>query len=126
MQQAALGKLDGFRVIVAGNQYPVIGEQIEKFAEQGADFVDVLEHVRVIQFQRGQHDHFRLQAQEHPVVFVGQVVETYCDERILTDGAVDLARMQPLLFSMNDRSYWTVGERYARAWDVGKSLRESR
>jgi flavin reductase (DIM6/NTAB) family NADH-FMN oxidoreductase RutF len=59
-------------------------------------------------------------------VFVGQVVETYCDERILTDGAVDLARVQPLLFSMNDRSYWTVGERYARAWDVGKSLREGR
>jgi flavin reductase (DIM6/NTAB) family NADH-FMN oxidoreductase RutF len=56
-------------------------------------------------------------------VFVGRVVGTYCEERFLTDGKLDLAKVQPLLFSMPDRGYWTVGERYARAWDAGKDLR---
>jgi flavin reductase (DIM6/NTAB) family NADH-FMN oxidoreductase RutF len=59
-------------------------------------------------------------------VFVGQVVETYCDERFLTDGAVDFAKVQPLLFVMSDRSYWTLGGRYAKAWEVGKALKPTR
>jgi hypothetical protein len=29
----------------------------------------------------------------------------------------------PLLFAMPDRSYWSVGERVAKAWEVGKELR---
>jgi flavin reductase (DIM6/NTAB) family NADH-FMN oxidoreductase RutF len=55
-------------------------------------------------------------------VFVGQVVETYCDERCLTDGTVDFSQVRPLLFVMNDRSYWTLGQRHAKAWDIGKGL----
>jgi flavin reductase (DIM6/NTAB) family NADH-FMN oxidoreductase RutF len=61
-------------------------------------------------------------------VFVGRVVETYCEECYFADGdagqasAIDLAKVQPLLFAMLDRSYWSVGERVARAWDAGKEL----
>ena len=56
-------------------------------------------------------------------VFVGRVVQTYCEERFLTDGTLDLGKVQPLLFSMPDRSYWSVGEQIAKAWDVGKALK---
>jgi len=27
------------------------------------------------------------------------------------------------LFVMNDRSYWKLGDKFAKAWDVGKELR---
>jgi len=26
------------------------------------------------------------------------------------------------LFVMNDRSYWTLGKKIAKAWDIGKEL----
>jgi flavin reductase (DIM6/NTAB) family NADH-FMN oxidoreductase RutF len=42
-------------------------------------------------------------------IFVGEIVETYCDEQYLTDGVVDFAKIQPILFVMNDRSYWKLG-----------------
>ena len=56
-------------------------------------------------------------------VFIGEIVATYCDEAVLTDGVVDFAKVQPILFAMNDRSYWRLGERFAKAWHVGKSFK---
>jgi flavin reductase (DIM6/NTAB) family NADH-FMN oxidoreductase RutF len=56
-------------------------------------------------------------------VFIGRIAATYCDESILTDGVVDFEKVQPILFVMNDRSYWKLGEKFAKAWDVGKSVR---
>jgi flavin reductase (DIM6/NTAB) family NADH-FMN oxidoreductase RutF len=55
-------------------------------------------------------------------VFVGKIAETYCDEKVLTDGIVDLSKLRPLLFSMNDRSYWRIGNKIAKAWNVGNEL----
>ena len=56
-------------------------------------------------------------------VFVGEVVETYCDERVLSDGVVDFSKVQPILFVMNDTSYWQLGPRFAKAWSIGKELK---
>jgi flavin reductase (DIM6/NTAB) family NADH-FMN oxidoreductase RutF len=55
-------------------------------------------------------------------VFVGKIVTTFCDEDALTKGTVDFAKIDPILFVMNDRSYWSLGEKIAKAWDVGKAL----
>jgi flavin reductase (DIM6/NTAB) family NADH-FMN oxidoreductase RutF len=55
-------------------------------------------------------------------VFVGSIVATYCDETVLTDGVVDFGKVQPILFVMNDRSYWSLGSKFAKAWDIGKEL----
>jgi flavin reductase (DIM6/NTAB) family NADH-FMN oxidoreductase RutF len=56
-------------------------------------------------------------------VFVGEVVETYIDEECLTDEMVDFSKIQPILFVMNDRSYWKLGERLAKAWSIGNELK---
>ena len=56
-------------------------------------------------------------------VFVGKVYATYCDENALTNGEVDFAKVQPILFVMNDQSYYKLGDKYAKAWSVGKELR---
>jgi flavin reductase (DIM6/NTAB) family NADH-FMN oxidoreductase RutF len=56
-------------------------------------------------------------------VFVGKIAYTYCDESVLTDGAVDFNKVQPILFVMNDRSYYKLGHKFAKAWDVGKELK---
>jgi flavin reductase (DIM6/NTAB) family NADH-FMN oxidoreductase RutF len=55
-------------------------------------------------------------------IFIGKIVATYCENTILTDGVVDFEKVQPILFVMNDRSYWSIGKKIAKAWDVGKEL----
>ncbi len=55
-------------------------------------------------------------------VFIGKVVDTFCDEAVLVDGAVDFGKVDPILFVMNDRSYWRLGSKFAKAWNVGKEL----
>lgn len=56
-------------------------------------------------------------------VFIGEIVEAHCDEAVITGGVVDFAKVRPFLFVMNDKSYWRLGERLARAWSVGKDYR---
>ena len=55
-------------------------------------------------------------------IFIGEVVETHCDEQFLDDGLPDIGKIQPILFVMSDRSYYRLGERFAEAWSVGKEL----
>lgn len=55
-------------------------------------------------------------------IFLGEVVETYCDERCLKDSIVDFSQVHPILFVMNDRSYWKLGEQFAKAWSIGKEF----
>jgi len=57
-------------------------------------------------------------------LFVAEIAATHCDEDILDDGSVDFGRIRPLLFVMNDRSYWELGNKLAPAWNVGRELRD--
>jgi flavin reductase (DIM6/NTAB) family NADH-FMN oxidoreductase RutF len=56
-------------------------------------------------------------------LFVGEIVATYADPAVLTDGRIDFAKVRPLLFDMPSRGYWSLGERLADAWEIGKSLK---
>jgi flavin reductase (DIM6/NTAB) family NADH-FMN oxidoreductase RutF len=59
---------------------------------------------------------------DHNLV-VGEVVASYIDEGMLTDGKPDFEKMRPLVLTMPDNIYWTLGERVAKAWSVGKRLK---
>ena len=56
-------------------------------------------------------------------VFIGEIVETHCDEECLTEGRVDIARLRPFLFGIYDDAYWSVGENFAKAFVAGKDLK---
>ena len=53
-------------------------------------------------------------------LFVGEIVGTYADVSVLTNGAVDIAKVKPLLFDMSSKKYWSLGEPVAKCWSVGK------
>lgn len=62
-------------------------------------------------------------------IFVGEVVEVFCDEECLDGDSIDIAKVAPLLFAMGDpghftasSSYYSLGSRVASAWEVGKEL----
>lgn len=55
-------------------------------------------------------------------VFIGKIINTFCDKTVLTDGEVDIVKVQPILFVMNNQSYYGIGEKVAKAWSIGKEL----
>ena len=57
-------------------------------------------------------------------VFIGEPVATYCDEEIITDGLVDIAKLKPILFEMHTVHYYSIGKRLAKCWNIGKDLKK--
>ncbi len=57
-------------------------------------------------------------------VFVGEIVETWADENVLTKEKIDVSKIDPLLFDMNSVKYWSLGEEIASCWNVGKKLKQ--
>ena len=58
-------------------------------------------------------------------LFIGEIVATYADEDCLTDGRPDILKINPLVLTMPDNNYWTVGAHAGQAWDAGKKLKET-
>ena len=58
-------------------------------------------------------------------LFIGEIVAAYADEDCLTDGRPDILKINPLVLTMPDNNYWTVGAHAGRAWDAGKKLKET-
>lgn len=56
-------------------------------------------------------------------VFIGEIVKTYCDEEVIADGGVDFAQVDPILFVIYGKDYWSFGRPFARGWEVGKELK---
>jgi flavin reductase (DIM6/NTAB) family NADH-FMN oxidoreductase RutF len=56
-------------------------------------------------------------------VFVGEVRQTHVQESVLTDGMVDIAKVNPLLFDMSSKQYWGLGKVLGNCWSVGKQLK---
>ena len=56
-------------------------------------------------------------------LFIGEIVAAHADEDCLTDGRPDIEKINPLVLTMPDNNYWTVGAHAGRAWEAGKKLR---
>ncbi|MCX5814150.1 MAG: flavin reductase, partial [Proteobacteria bacterium] len=54
--------------------------------------------------------------------FIGEIVAVYSDEQYLTNGIPDIKKINPLILSMPESSYFTMGDHIARAWGAGKKL----
>lgn len=55
--------------------------------------------------------------------FIGRVAAIHAEERVITDGTIDLRKVKPMLFDMHRRKYWRLGEPFADCWSVGKTLK---
>lgn len=67
-----------------------------------------------------------LQSVNYPTneFFIGEIVASYTEERYLTGGKPDMKKIDPLLLSMPDNRYWTLGEHAGDAWSIWKSLKK--
>lgn len=57
-------------------------------------------------------------------LFIGEIVAAHADEDCLTDGRPDIEKINPLVLTMPDNNYWTVGAHAGRAWGAGKKLKK--
>jgi flavin reductase (DIM6/NTAB) family NADH-FMN oxidoreductase RutF len=57
-------------------------------------------------------------------LFIAEIVQTYVDEAVLTEGKVDINKVKPLLFDMSSIKYWSLGDAVANCWNVGKQLKK--
>ena len=57
-------------------------------------------------------------------ILVGEVVNMSADECILTDGKVDLGKLQPIVFDAAALTYRALGEVVGQAWGSGKTFQE--
>jgi len=57
-------------------------------------------------------------------ILVGEVVNMSADERILTDGKVDLEKLQPIIFDAASLTYRSIGGIVGKAWGDGKKFTE--
>ncbi len=51
-------------------------------------------------------------------IFIGKIVNAYADEKYLTEGIPDIAKLNTFTYSRNN--YWKVGEKFASAFEIGK------
>jgi flavin reductase (DIM6/NTAB) family NADH-FMN oxidoreductase RutF len=58
--------------------------------------------------------------------FIGEIVGAYAHEHCLRDGKPDIKKMNPLLLTMPDNSYWTAGEYAGKAWGAGKDFKKTK
>jgi flavin reductase (DIM6/NTAB) family NADH-FMN oxidoreductase RutF len=55
---------------------------------------------------------------------IGEILGAYSEERFLTGGVPDIKKINPLLLTMPDNRYWSVGEVVGRAWSDGKAMKK--
>jgi flavin reductase (DIM6/NTAB) family NADH-FMN oxidoreductase RutF len=58
------------------------------------------------------------------LLLIGNVAAVHADESVLTDGKFDPQRVEPLLLTMPDNRYRSLGEVVGKAWSAGKALKE--
>lgn len=57
-------------------------------------------------------------------ILLGEIVNVSVDEAAMTDGAVDVAKVQPIMFDPFNSAYHVVGEKVGEAFSSGAALME--
>ena len=58
------------------------------------------------------------------VLIIGKIEETYLDDNCLTDGKPDITKIKPFMYTSYEESYRQIGDVLAKAFHIGKSLKE--
>ena len=60
---------------------------------------------------------------EEKEMLIGTIVSQQADESILTDGKVDLGKLQPIMYDASFHVYRTIGEVVGKAFSDGNALK---
>ncbi|MCD1294340.1 NADPH-flavin oxidoreductase [Methanocella sp. CWC-04] len=57
-------------------------------------------------------------------LFIGEIVDVYVDKDCITDGLPDIQKVDPVIYSMSQGNYWSVGENIGKAYSIGKEYKK--
>ncbi len=57
------------------------------------------------------------------IIIIGEVIETYSEEKYLINNIPNLKKINPILLSIDEFNYYSVGEKVGKAWDAGKDIK---
>lgn len=60
---------------------------------------------------------------EETDLLIGKIVNVCAEERILTDGKIDLGKFRPITYDPCGHGYYTLGEKVGQAFSDGKKLK---
>ena len=60
---------------------------------------------------------------EETGLLLGKIVNVCAEERILTDGKIDLGKFHPITYDPSGHGYYTLGEKVGNAFSDGKQLK---
>jgi flavin reductase (DIM6/NTAB) family NADH-FMN oxidoreductase RutF len=58
-------------------------------------------------------------------LFIGEIAGAYANSDVMKDGKPNFLEIDPLILTMPDNRYWTLGEHAGDAWNAGKALMKS-
>jgi len=64
----------------------------------------------------------RVALKTHELV-IGEIVESYCAKECMKDGSPDASAVNPLVFAIGERGYYTLGERVGDSHSMGRDYR---
>lgn len=53
----------------------------------------------------------------------GDVISVFTENKYLTEGKADIEKINPLILTMPDANYRTIGKIQAKAWNIGNKLK---
>lgn len=56
-------------------------------------------------------------------IFIGEIIQTYSSKKYIRRGYPYLKKLDPILFSINSNSYYSVGHRIGWAWKEGLKIK---
>ena len=59
-------------------------------------------------------------------IFIGEIVETYSSKKYIKRGYPYMKKLDPILFSINSNSYYSVGKRIGWAWKSGLKIKPNK
>jgi len=62
-------------------------------------------------------------------IFIGEVIQAYCEDKYLTNGAPDFTKMKLMTLASTEKNklfYWGLGQQIGRAFNIGLKYRKSR
>jgi flavin reductase (DIM6/NTAB) family NADH-FMN oxidoreductase RutF len=56
-------------------------------------------------------------------IIISEIIESYIDEKYLTNGNPDVEKMNPFLLSMYENKYFEIGKSIGEAWNIGRNYK---
>jgi flavin reductase (DIM6/NTAB) family NADH-FMN oxidoreductase RutF len=57
-------------------------------------------------------------------IVIGEIIESYCDEKCLTNDMPDIEKLKPYLLSMYENKYFGIGKHLGKAWSIGLNYKK--